>query len=129
MASAVLLLIAWPTSAAAELLVMAGMGVAALWLFWSFCALYLLMLAIGAALAAPRARRATSDTPFVLGEAPSSRICIVIPAHDEELLIGTILDGLGALRYPAELHRIVVIADNCEDDTAVEARGHGAEVL
>jgi cellulose synthase/poly-beta-1,6-N-acetylglucosamine synthase-like glycosyltransferase len=54
------------------------------------------------------------------------RTVIIVPAHDEEAGIGkTIL----ALMEVAPQSRIVVVADNCSDDTALIARNLGAEVL
>ena len=49
---------------------------------------------------------------------PLTRFAIIIPAHDEAELIGSTLDALGAVDYPQELYDVVVIADNCADETA-----------
>jgi cellulose synthase/poly-beta-1,6-N-acetylglucosamine synthase-like glycosyltransferase len=92
----------------------------ALWLFWALCAAYLLLLTLGAALNRRRVRPSPPET---------RRICILIPAHNEQLLLGTVLDRLHTLDYPGECYRVVVIADNCTDATAKVAREHGAEVL
>lgn len=62
-------------------------------------------------------------------EAPPLRIALVIPAHNESAHIGGILDSAQALEYPAERRGIIVIADNCTDDTAERARAAGAQVL
>lgn len=52
---------------------------------------------------------------------------IVIPAHDEEAVIG---ETVTALRSAAgERLTILVVADNCTDRTAEAARGAGAAVL
>ena len=57
------------------------------------------------------------------------RIAIVIPAHNEALLIaGTVSDALRQ-DYPAEARTVFVIADNCSDATADLARQAGARVL
>jgi cellulose synthase/poly-beta-1,6-N-acetylglucosamine synthase-like glycosyltransferase len=53
---------------------------------------------------------------------------VLIPAHDEERLIGSCLDSLAAVRYPSELVHVHVVADNCSDATVAIARGRGAEV-
>ncbi len=47
----------------------------------------------------------------------TTRFAIVIPAHDEELVIGTLLKSIQALNYPRDLFDVVVVADNCTDDT------------
>jgi cellulose synthase/poly-beta-1,6-N-acetylglucosamine synthase-like glycosyltransferase len=57
-----------------------------------------------------------------------TRFLIVIPAHDEEKGIGaTVTSCLGA-NYPPERFDVLVIADNCTDDTAGAARRAGANV-
>lgn len=43
---------------------------------------------------------------------------ILVPAHDEEVIISTLLDSLALLAYPKERYRIYVVADNCTDRTA-----------
>jgi len=92
----------------------------ALWLFWALSTAYLLLLTLGAALHRRRPRPEPRET---------RHFCLLIPAHNEELLLGTILDRLRTLDYPADSYQIIVIADNCADRTAEVARAHGAEVL
>ena len=46
---------------------------------------------------------------------------ILIPAHNEELLISRLLTSLLAVSYPSHLRRYFVIADNCTDGTAERA--------
>jgi cellulose synthase/poly-beta-1,6-N-acetylglucosamine synthase-like glycosyltransferase len=54
------------------------------------------------------------------------RFRVVVPAHDEESVIGGILGDLAAQEHA---HREVwVLADRCTDGTADIARGHGAKV-
>lgn len=57
------------------------------------------------------------------------RFDIMVPAHNESVGISATVQSLLAIEYPAELRRVVVIADNCSDDTAVKARAAGATVL
>jgi cellulose synthase/poly-beta-1,6-N-acetylglucosamine synthase-like glycosyltransferase len=54
---------------------------------------------------------------------------LLLPAHDEHLVLGAALVSLKSLDYPTDLYRVVVIADNCSDNTAAIAAEHGAEVL
>ena len=61
--------------------------------------------------------------------APHLRFTVVVPAHNESAGIGQTVRSLLALDYPAALRRVLVVADNCADDTAVQARAAGAEVL
>jgi 1,2-diacylglycerol 3-beta-glucosyltransferase len=64
-----------------------------------------------------------------VGSEPVTRFLVVVPAHNEASLIAgtvaTIRDG----DYPAHLRDIVVIADNCTDNTAEIARAQGASCL
>jgi cellulose synthase/poly-beta-1,6-N-acetylglucosamine synthase-like glycosyltransferase len=55
------------------------------------------------------------------------RLTVVVPAHNEELLIARCVASLRASANEAA--RILVIAHNCTDATAQEAEAAGAEVL
>jgi cellulose synthase/poly-beta-1,6-N-acetylglucosamine synthase-like glycosyltransferase len=50
--------------------------------------------------------------------APVTRFAILVPAHDEESVIGEALDAFDRLDYPAEMFSVHVVADNCTDGTA-----------
>jgi cellulose synthase/poly-beta-1,6-N-acetylglucosamine synthase-like glycosyltransferase len=52
---------------------------------------------------------------------------VLVPAHDESAVIRATLEDL--LPHLSDRDRIVVIADNCTDDTAAIARECGAEVI
>ncbi|MEO5494556.1 MAG: glycosyltransferase family 2 protein [Sphingomonas sp.] len=54
-------------------------------------------------------------------------VVVLIPAHDEALGIAPTIDALKAVAGPDV--RILVVADNCSDDTAAVARAAGAEVI
>jgi exopolysaccharide biosynthesis WecB/TagA/CpsF family protein len=83
--------------------------------------LYLLTLAIASSF---RPREATAEET-----GPRTRLAVLVPAHDEEHLIGRCVQSLLAQSYPRALYRVIVIADNCSDRTAVEASAAGAEVI
>lgn len=57
------------------------------------------------------------------------RFAVIIPAHNEETVIGPLLQNLRGLDYPAGLYDVYVVADNCADRTAALARLEGARVL
>lgn len=57
---------------------------------------------------------------------PVNRFAIVVAAHNEQNVIGSIVRNLSNLDYPAHLYDIFVIADNCNDNTAKIARENGA---
>ncbi|HSS59984.1 MAG TPA: WecB/TagA/CpsF family glycosyltransferase [Candidatus Limnocylindrales bacterium] len=58
-----------------------------------------------------------------------SRLAVLVPAHNEEQLIARCVESLRSQSYPRHLYRIVVVADNCTDATAVAALNAGAEVM
>lgn len=56
------------------------------------------------------------------------RLRVVIPAHDEETVIGGLLSDLGSQEYPADRRAIYVLADRCQDRTAEVAAAAGVSV-
>ena len=56
------------------------------------------------------------------------RYALIISAHNEEAVIANMVESLKKLDYPKEYYDIYVIADNCTDSTADEARNAGAIV-
>lgn len=60
---------------------------------------------------------------------PLSRFLVLVPAHNEEKVIGDIVRNLQAMDYPKELYDFYIIADNCTDGTAETARRLGARVI
>lgn len=54
--------------------------------------------------------------------APAIRFAVLIPAHNEEVLLGGLLESLCQQSYPRELFQVIVIADNCTDATTERAR-------
>ena len=46
-----------------------------------------------------------------------NKFVIVIPAHNEELMIGQLIDSTLEINYPKERYNVIVIADNCTDNT------------
>jgi 1,2-diacylglycerol 3-beta-glucosyltransferase len=81
--------------------------------------LYLLLLTAAAPFGARRTVRA---------HPPTRRFAVLVPAYNEEPVIGRLLASLQALDYPRELVDVYVVADNCTDGTEAVARGHGATV-
>ncbi len=60
---------------------------------------------------------------------PKLRFLVLVPAHNEEAVIGDIIDNLEHMEYPRELYDFYILADNCTDGTAEVARRMGANVL
>lgn len=59
---------------------------------------------------------------------PKHSFAIVVSAHNEEQVIGQLVENLHVLRYPKELYDIFIVADNCTDATAAVAKKAGALV-
>ena len=85
--------------------------------------LYVAALTLSAAVARVRSRSPAPRTK------PTTRFAMLIPAHNEETVIGRLLESTHDLDYPTELFDVYVIADNCEDETEARARAAGARVL
>jgi cellulose synthase/poly-beta-1,6-N-acetylglucosamine synthase-like glycosyltransferase len=54
---------------------------------------------------------------------------LIVPAHNEESGIARTVASLRAVDWPADRFRVLVVADNCTDQTAALARAAGAQVL
>jgi 1,2-diacylglycerol 3-beta-glucosyltransferase len=81
--------------------------------------LYLLALLVAGR--RPRARAAGAETV-------QGRVAVLVPAHNEQGAIGAAVASLSAQDHPGELLEVIVIADNCSDDTAALAASAGATV-
>ncbi|MDB4965911.1 MAG: hypothetical protein JWN44_1600 [Myxococcales bacterium] len=68
--------------------------------------------------------RSARATPVV---DPSLRVAVLVPAHDEAGGIGATLATITPQLRAGD--RVVVVADNCTDDTAAVARAAGADVF
>lgn len=56
------------------------------------------------------------------------RFLVLIPAHDEEAVVGNLLSDLAAQDYRDDLIDVTVVADHCSDATTAVARDHGVTV-
>ena len=81
----------------------------------------LLLLTFGGALPARRGGRPQG--------AAVVKVAVVVPAHDEEVGIGSTVESLLAGEPASASFSVVVVADNCSDATAARAREAGARVL
>jgi hypothetical protein len=57
------------------------------------------------------------------------RVAVLIPAHDEGAGVRATVASVLAADWPADRLDVVVVADNCTDDTAAHAAAAGARVL
>ncbi|OUM95346.1 MAG: glycosyl transferase family 2 [Thermobacillus sp. ZCTH02-B1] len=60
---------------------------------------------------------------------PKHSFAVIVAAHNEERVIGALLDNLLKLDYPRELYDIFVICDNCTDRTADVVRAYGVHAF
>lgn len=79
-------------------------------------------LEIGAAIALPRRER-----PARAGNEARRRIAVLVPAHNESTGLRPTIDDIRAQLHAGD--RLLVVADNCSDDTAAVAAAAGAEVI
>lgn len=63
----------------------------------------------------------------VAGASTRPPVAVLVPAHNERAGIAATVRGLRAQLRPGD--RLLVVADNCSDETAVLARAEGAEVV
>ncbi|MHB0871472.1 MAG: glycosyltransferase family 2 protein [Chloroflexota bacterium] len=85
---------------------------------------YLWAPALAALWSAARKRRFPADPPPT--GAPRERaFAILISAHDEEAVVGSLLWSLALQHYPPEKRRLFVVANNCTDSTATVVRSSG----
>ena len=66
------------------------------------------------------------DKPYLVNK--NHKFMAIIPAHNEEMVVGNLIDSLKNQTYDKNLYDIYVIADNCTDKTADVARKAGAIV-
>ena len=66
------------------------------------------------------------DKPLIKNK--KHKFMAIIPAHNEEKVIGNLIESLKNQDYDKDLYDIYVIADNCTDNTALIAKEAGAIV-
>jgi len=70
---------------------------------------------------------ARRQVPADRGRDPRQRIAALVPAHNESTALASTLEDVKAQLRPRDL--LLVVADNCTDDTATVAKVSGAEVV
>lgn len=59
---------------------------------------------------------------------PKNKFALLIAAHNEEVVIGSLIESMLKLDYPKDMYDVFVIADNCTDDTAKISKTYGVNV-
>ena len=67
--------------------------------------------------------------PEYVDEKKLAKFAIIVPAHDEELLISSFCESVGNINYPQESYDVFIIADNCSDKTEDICSGYPVETL
>lgn len=89
--------------------------------------LVVLLLALPALVFALQVAAAWLPPRRGVGALPRPALAVLVPAHDEADGIAPSLATMRAQLRPGD--RLLVVADNCSDDTAAVARAAGAEVV
>lgn len=87
--------------------------------------LYLCLLSFAAVSSERRRKSKQILTPMggiAAKNASSMNFAILVPAHNEEIVLDTLLESLHTVTYPRERYTVYVVADNCTDNTAELAR-------
>jgi len=79
-----------------------------------------LFVEIVASIVLPQPRRRSAD-------APRPRVAVLVPAHNESIHLVPTLEDIDVQLGPAD--RLLVVVDNCSDDTAIVAARSKAEVV
>ncbi len=89
---------------------------------------FLLMLLTSSAALTVRVTRKTTKGAMAC-TLPRKCLLVVIPAHNEEAGVATTIQSCLAVSYPSSQFEVLVIADNCTDQTASVAEAAGARVV
>ena len=60
---------------------------------------------------------------------PQTKFAVLIAARNEAQVIGALIESLHAQEYPKALYDVIVIPNNCTDDTEAVAQRAGAKIL
>lgn len=96
-------------------------------LSWLLCALLLLILLPVLVLCAQVLLACLPARPVPVAQGRRPRLAVLVPAHNESSIIIATLNSLLPQLQAGD--RLLVVADNCTDDTAALARAAGAEVI
>lgn len=88
--------------------------------------LYNLFFCIGYLVLRPLGRKKEAESK---SEIYWNRFAVIVPAHNEELLLDKLIDSVENINYPKERYEIIIIADNCTDKTAEIAIKRGVKCM
>jgi cellulose synthase/poly-beta-1,6-N-acetylglucosamine synthase-like glycosyltransferase len=67
--------------------------------------------------------------PQVYKSVKLNKFAVLVPAHNEELLIASLCKSLLEINYPKNMYQIFIVADNCNDKTSDICRSFDVHVL
>jgi len=67
------------------------------------------------------------EKPFIVNK--NHKFLAIIPAHNEEAVVGNLIESLQKQNYPKNKYDIIVIADNCTDKTKEVAESYGVKIF
>ncbi len=67
------------------------------------------------------------EKPFIVNK--NHKFLAIIPAHNEEAVVGNLIESLQKQNYPKNKYDIIVIADNCTDKTKDVAQSYGVKIF
>ena len=67
------------------------------------------------------------EKPFIVNK--NHKFLAIIPAHNEEAVVGNLIESLQKQNYPKNKYDIIVIADNCTDKTKEVAQSYGVKIF
>lgn len=67
--------------------------------------------------------------PIIKKHNPKNKFAILIASRNEEAVIGELVESLLEQDYPKDLYEVIVIPNNCTDNTAKVAKKAGATIM
>ena len=67
------------------------------------------------------------EKPLIVNK--NHKFLAIIPAHNEEAVVGNLIESLKKQNYPKNKYDICVIADNCTDKTKEVAESYGVKIF
>jgi len=95
------------------------------WIIWILTFLLCIHIAYFAVISAFFFKRIPSIPPH----SPKHRFAAIIAARNEQDVIGNLVESLKAQNYPARLFDIIVVPNNCTDNTKAVAEQAGAAIV
>jgi cellulose synthase/poly-beta-1,6-N-acetylglucosamine synthase-like glycosyltransferase len=71
----------------------------------------------------------SAELPLLPPSKRKLRFDVIVPAHNEELVIAAAVASLKSIEWPQDQFRVIVVADNCTDATVEIAAAAGAHVM